>query len=594
MIRKWIFPALLFLAAVTGCTNKSTVEGTYLVNGISALVSIEKKDDSLSINAINAVEGFPLPQKAVFRKNCLFLVFMSNMGNYNSFTAVKMRESRDIPGDWDLTGATKSGCSANEDTAMENIVEMSRPFASFLHRADDPNLKSYFENMETSSNKQSICDMEKAAEILRQNPEDPYYRIFYLDCLMRKEKWLELEKKLSEWRKSFDVCPNQSITYFSKALARAVEGHKLSKEGQNASDYFMKLSSMNPGDSYVSLLEKASLCRGNIPREKPPSMMMGPIPDFLGGQVCAKVLRMESIFAMLKGDNQRALHLLTLTYRMGQIYRGKTNMISNLVGIAVWAITESGMEMYILNACRTPDDLREFFMNLRELRKKDQSLHYDDYMELENPIAAVFAPVSLEKHGEEVRTRWNVGEARANLLLSAAAARYGLLTIDKFPVSSADFSPLLTTGLPKDPFIKESVRFIEKMDSFVLYSMGPDQKDDSAAFPYDPTNGAISSGDIFIEIPRMPKYPFPKKDGLATTKEGLSRQFPNGLPPDVFHDNRNASLTIIDSVPAKIVSFGPDTDSNRAAQGSLLPLDSPYDPTNGVVSNGDLILDTGL
>jgi hypothetical protein len=301
---------------------------------------------------------------------------------------------------------------------------------------------------------------------------------------------------------------------------------------------------------------------------------------------------MESIFAMIKGDYQRALHLLTLTYRLGQIYRGNPNMISNLVGIAVWVITESGMELYILNACKIPDDAREFFMNLEELRKKDQELHYDDYLEHENPISAFFAPESLVNLGEEVKTRWNVGEAKANLLLCAAAARYRLLKTGEFPASSAEFAPLLETGLPEDPFIKEPIHFIKTMDSFFLYSVGPDQKDDSAVFPYDPTNGTISAGDIFIEIPPKPKFPFPEKGRLATTKEGLLRQFPNGLPPDAFHDNRNAPLTIIDSIPAKIISFGPDTDSSRANRGELLPLDPPYDPTNGTVSNGDLILDT--
>ncbi|MCX6998954.1 MAG: hypothetical protein NT106_01440, partial [Candidatus Sumerlaeota bacterium] len=108
------------------------------------------------------------------------------------------------------------------------------------------------------------------------------------------------------------------------------------------------------------------------------------------------------------------------------------------------------------------------------------------------------------------------------------------------------------------------------------------------------TNGTISPGDVFIEIPRKPRYPFPPKGQLATTKEGLLKQFPNDLPPDNFHDVKGAPLSITDTVPAKIISFGPDTDSARVRSDGtgLLPLQPAYDPTNGTVSPGDLILNT--
>lgn len=53
--------------------------------------------------------------------------------------------------------------------------------------------------------------------------------------------------------------------------------------------------------------------------------------------------------------------------------------------------------------------------------------------------------------------------------------------------------------LPKDPFTGHSFGYIPLQDSadYILYSTGPDEKEDQDAVIYDPTNGTLSRGDIF-------------------------------------------------------------------------------------------------
>ena len=345
-----------------------------------------------------------------------------------------------------------------------------------------------------------------------------------------------------------------------------------------------------------SLMGKAVVCKVNAWTVATSLMWVGyGIPNLLDAQVQTKVRCTKAIFAMLKGDNERALHFLTLNYWFGQMFCGKMVLISNLVGIAMKSITCGGMEIYLANACRTPEEVKTFFDDLCKLRVTDETLHWDDYKYLDSPTEKFYKKIRVLKDNYlEVKTRWDVAETKSRLLLAGAAARYNFLKTGEFPREASGFAPLLPDGLPQDPFTGTPLRFIANRAPFVVYSVGPDKEDDKAAFLYDPTNGTFSPGDVFIEIPRKPRYPFPPKGQLATTKEGLLKQFPNNLPPDSFHDVKGAPLSITDTVPAKIVSFGPDVDSARVRPdgAGLLPLQPAYDPTNGTISPGDLILDT--
>ena len=67
-----------------------------------------------------------------------------------------------------------------------------------------------------------------------------------------------------------------------------------------------------------------------------------------------------------------------------------------------------------------------------------------------------------------------------------------------FDESSQDFLTTETIFPPlRDPFSKrDAYRLKVRNRDLVIYSIGPDRKDNRASFPYDPTNGTNSAGDI--------------------------------------------------------------------------------------------------
>jgi hypothetical protein len=96
----------------------------------------------------------------------------------------------------------------------------------------------------------------------------------------------------------------------------------------------------------------------------------------------------------------------------------------------------------------------------------------------------------------------------------------------------------------------------------------------------------VSRGDIIIRLPKEREFPFPPGGVKAASREDVLRLFPNGLPEDNFADFPRG-LGISDTSPVRIYSFGPDTDESDGIQ------DRPevyYDPTNGIVSEGDLFI----
>jgi len=576
---------VLIYCFITSLPAYAHIEGEYLKNGIFSVFMIKAGIFTYSVKEKASFGINSSIVKIINKSDYIILLYKADDPSIKSCRVYKFIPSSLIKGDWDLVGESYVEKMTTENEAIKHIQDFPKPLFSYLHRIEDKGIKNYVITPSISI----------ARELLKDHPDDPYVQVIYLDALMRSEKWDELAEKNARWSSNIENNPNPIIAHTTCLIAQAVEYNRLAKESQNAYAFLMG----EPGERQVineALLEKIYQAKGSVSPVSLPSMGIGatPIPSFPSVQVAAKVILTDAVFAMIKGDNARALHLLVLDYRLSQILCGHTFMISNLFGIAVKAITCGGMELYMANACRTPEEVKEFFDTLTRLREVDTSLHWDDFKYMEGIGAnPEFATDSVGANLSETSTRWNISETKPRLLLAGAAARYHFLTTGKFPGSPEQFAPLLPHGLPQDLFTTTTLRLISGKDSFVVYSVGPDAKDDAASLVYDPTNGTVSAGDIFLEIPQKPHYPFPPKGQLATKKEDILKQFPNNLPPDIFHNTKGAPLSITDTVPAKIISFGPDTDSARVKNGAgLLPLDPPYDPTNGDISNGDLILDT--
>ncbi|MCE5231468.1 hypothetical protein LLG95_17970 [bacterium] len=95
---------------------------------------------------------------------------------------------------------------------------------------------------------------------------------------------------------------------------------------------------------------------------------------------------------------------------------------------------------------------------------------------------------SLTPYFDEMIARTRAGEALANLDLAA---------LDRILNPTA---PPQT--LRADPFATAPLRSIAESTTTLIYSIGPDLKDDRAALPYDPTNGTLTPGDIILRLPR--------------------------------------------------------------------------------------------
>ncbi|MEN6626785.1 MAG: hypothetical protein ABFD69_11225 [Candidatus Sumerlaeia bacterium] len=52
----------------------------------------------------------------------------------------------------------------------------------------------------------------------------------------------------------------------------------------------------------------------------------------------------------------------------------------------------------------------------------------------------------------------------------------------------------------QDRFIEQPLKTVQEADATLIYSVGPDRQDQRAEITYDPTNGTMSAGDIWIRV----------------------------------------------------------------------------------------------
>lgn len=579
------------LAAAAGAT---TIEGVYLTDGVMSILEINPKIWSFKSQFIYGGNRYGKPAKIISRPDGFILIFESKMTEGSNVpitkTALFFTPSQSIRGDWDLAQISPEINDIKDKELIKLMYPMKKIVPSALHRVGDKRVIEYYKQL-SASKESGNSNLALAADIWKAAPRDFWARAIYLNALIINGNWEEAEHSNNLWKSDLQNSANPFIRQIPENIEQCLAYHRLSSEGQNAWDYIMEISDNTNKESFEKILEKAAACKGCIQKIYPLTIGESAYLNFLSYQVNSKTLGIRAVFAMISRDNARALHLLRLTYLLSQFLSGKTVVMNNFIGLAIRSISCNGLQIYLLNACSTPDEIREFYDSLRKLKDADALTPIKLSFYHETPDWD-YMPEEVKTPSIEGEIRWAAVEAKSRLLLMAAAARYHFLKVGKFPKEAAEFAPLMKEGLPLDPFDEQPLKFIADKEPFTVYSIGPDKKDEKAAVAYDPTNGTISDGDVFIEIPKQPRYPFPPKGQLATTKEGILKQFPNDLPPDPFHDKRGTPLSITDETPARIFSFGPNCDSNRVKDGKgLLPLEPPYDPTNGVVSAGDLILE---
>jgi hypothetical protein len=448
---------------------------------------------------------------------------------------------------------------------------------------------------------------------------DLFAHVLYLDALVRKHDEARLLTEVNETRAAY-----QSIPLLRPLFVRAqstLTAWQLSAGGRNAADLAARIfGSQTDLKTALALLPQGLKCDGYARARA--SVLAGPedTPNFLASQIGTKVFRTWASFLMLQGRRDEALQDLAATYRIAQCMGQSGTLIQRLVALAARNIASKGLELYALNCPETDQEFADCWKVLEQLNASERPLSREEIFSEESIFSQpTYSAPAATTNFLEAAVRPAVADAKFQTVRAAAAVEHARVRKACFPVSPEDLRDLLPGGLPKDPFGTATLCLKAMPNAMVCYSFGPDRKDDGAAVNYDPTNGAVSRGDIMVEIPRRRRYPFPRQGVRAATPADLLRQMPNGLPEDVFADTRGRALSISAGPPVVIYSFGPDTDERnyrrrQPGQQGAAPYgmygvppamdprnatprptsDKPtvlYDPTNGTNSYGDLFFE---
>jgi hypothetical protein len=539
------------------------------------------------------------------------------------------KPSSSAPGDWDLAQISQSFPSSQKGAESGDLEKtettLDPPVSSYLHRHEDKRMVEFF-NLPCPSPKEQLEEAKREAKLLNSpspsskdpealqeerisrrfalasalvadHPDDPYSRILYLEMLSWKNDWPALVAQIKEWEPRF-VESNLALPF--QLVKETLRAHELSAAGRNAADLLSSIFSRQC--DLATAYQKFPEVLNYTEMIYPPAL--GGPPNFLPAQILTKVLGVGAVFMMLEGRRDDALCILCSEYHMGQLMSQNGNLIMRLIGCAVRAITCNQLELFALNCCETPPECEQMWKTLEQLNQWEKVETLDDLFQLERTVAPHLRPVLrkvVQPNMEEALTRFRCTRSHFQLIRAATAAWHHLLRTGAFPQQATDFAPLLPAGPPPDPHKPDApLRFRMDGDQFLCYGVGPDQQDDQGTIIYNPTNGTKSQGDIVVRIPRERKYPFPREGVWASSRSDLLRQFPNGLPPDLFADTRGKPLGVTDTTPVYVYSYGPDTDESGGIEDPQTKqrrkrtlTDFPevaYDPTNGSTSNGDLFI----
>jgi len=116
----------------------------------------------------------------------------------------------------------------------------------------------------------------------------------------------------------------------------------------------------------------------------------------------------------------------------------------------------------------------DYMDQLIENAKKPYALHLPDPPTPDDPVNSVLAPVL-----NRARFSDELNQLQNELLLLKLAIRAYKLDNGRYPASLSDLTPDYIKSIPRDRFVlKGPIRYKQQGSSYVLYSVGPDGKDD--------------------------------------------------------------------------------------------------------------------
>lgn len=550
--------------------------------------------------------GFRLILEGYYTRQIAQQLGMADDSLATPILVLVLKRSKGDRDDWDLVARSEDQYRTQHAYPMPEKLAERVPY---LHKLGD---RQVIECLDFARAEMYGEALEAAKALLETHPNDCHARMMYLFASAAADKVEEVDRRLKEWREGLAKGDPQLERSIRKIDYWLYAQH-LSAAGKNAYGPFQIAFHNN------KTLEELVLFLPQIAEFESYASTELLWPEyksyqFTEGQVVAKVLRTIAVFRMLEGKWDEAREIVVGVSRISRLLTEDRRLVPVLVGVAVKNIGSEGLEIYALNCCETEDEFKRFWTDLDSLNNGRPEWKIEDAIglaEFYNKDDGRYLP-SLN----EVVSRFRTAESRFQLVRMATAARHRLVSHGEFPKEADEFGPLLPNGPPRDPFSPGPLRFRPGVIWNSCYSVGPDRQDNSAAIEYDPTNGTISAGDIVLRVPRKRRYPFPPEGVRATSVEDLKRQFPNGLPHDLFASNKGRGLSPAVAVDGQVFvwSYGPDVDEYRGenplafnptvATGTLFRkseittghtthphrLEIHYDPTNGTVSEGDLYI----
>lgn len=527
----------------------------------------------------------------------------------------------------------KSSTASSASTATLTTTQPREPVPvfpltrrlPFLHRLNDLRIVDYFDQQYSSKDRPGAYRTAKV--LLASHPGDLNVRSLYLMAAAYCDDTTEVARRLDEWKDGFEQQDDPFLKSSLWMTERWLCGRQLSAARKNAYDFCEEvLGEKTDLATRLRLLPSVFDYEMFVPPSPPNAYSM--IPNYLELLVTAKVFRVLAIMRMIEGKRDESLQILAATYHLGQTLVTGKAFVPVLIGVATKSIACAGLEIFALNGCETDAEFQRMWQVLERLERNQSKPALAEILSHQLNLQQ-YLPTEVRSDPREAEARANVVDGRFELIRSATAAKYRLVAQGKFPNSNGEFGPFLPQGPPRDPFSDGPMRFLSATDSLICYSIGPDRSDNNTTITYDPTNGTISAGDIWVKVPRQRQYPFPREGVRAANEDDLWRQFPNGLPADPFSTQKGRSLSTTTSLRGDVYvySFGPDVDefkrlpvgytvrlstdlaATAGAKRSYIPgfgpvrdmygqplrvvphvLQVPYDPTNGAVSEGDIFM----
>lgn len=463
------------------------------------------------------------------------------------------------PGDWDLVYAFGRRALALEDSILKEgflrcwataqrkwerikYPKMTRrrnrpltdewtwppsrsPIRSFLSRVNDVRLIEYVEDRLDDLDRSKSRDL--ARQLATDHPDHPLLALHHIEQEARNGERETARRLWDEWEAEHwddaETFTQQQAWRAYGNLAKAEFRHDFPgapsyldvfKQG-TTSTIEMRLDYMREALAIdrLELLDRPVI----HPLHKRPI----PYEPFIDGVAFRDAVTSAcalSTTALLEGDKQESLTLLSATYRLGQTLNADGGIGNRLWGMNARTRAIGGLEAHI-QTCETTDDIGALWSALRRLHETpgqedgsrmrlgwgdalaDQMLHDAPGM-MGGPGAAT-GPFMFDPSDQAI-ARSRAVDTMFQALRVSTAAREFTLKSGAPPSTPDDLAMRFPDGLPVDPFTTKTTRLQLTVTSATCAasSIGPDQKDDARAIRYDPTNGTYSCGDIYIEIPR--------------------------------------------------------------------------------------------